>query len=102
MRERVLASQLGSDGIARLDIEETKLNKFDGEPTFYPFEDVLRSDVHGDQKMFQALATASSSPRTAKGLMAATLRSILALGTTGCQFNDSVLRLKSVRLECLS
>ena len=73
VRERVLASQFGSDSVARLDMVETKLNDFIAEPNYCPFGDMPPSDVGDYQKMFQALATVSSSPRTAKELMAGIL-----------------------------
>ena len=78
VRERVLASQLGSDSVARLDMVETKLNDFIAEPDYCPLGDMPPSDVGDYQKMFQALATVSSSPRTAKELMAGIL--LLASG----------------------
>ena len=78
VRERVLASQFGSDSVARLDMVETKLNDFIAEPNYCPFGDMPPSDVGDYQKMFQALATVSSSPRTAKELMAGIL--LLASG----------------------
>ena len=78
VRERVLASQLGSDSVARLDMVETKLNDFIAEPNYCPFGDMPPSDVGDYQKMFQALATGSSSRRTAKELMAGIL--LLASG----------------------
>ena len=78
VRERVLASQFGSDSVARLDMVETKLNDFNAEPNSCPFGDMPPSDVCAYQQMFQALATVSSSPRTAKELMAGIL--LLASG----------------------
>ena len=78
VRERVLASQFGSDSVARLDMVETKLNDFIAEPNYCPFGDMPPSDVGDYQEMFQALATVSSSPRTAKELMAGIL--LLASG----------------------
>ena len=75
VREKVLALQFGSDVVARLDMVETKLNDFNGEPSYCPFEDMPPINVGAYQKVFQALAKVSSSPRTAKELMAAMLRS---------------------------
>ena len=83
VRESLLALQSGSDSVARLDLVETKLNDFNGEPNCSPFEDMLPSDVRGYQTMFQALATVSSSPRSAKELMAAILLSAAGAENTG-------------------
>ena len=86
VREKVLASQLGSDSVSRLEMVETNLNDFNGEPSHYPFEDMPVPDVRAYQNMFQALATASPSPRTAKELMAAIL--LLASGTNNSGTGD--------------
>ena len=78
VRERVLASRFGSDDVARLNMVETKLKDFSGEPKGCAFGEMSPSDVGDYQKMFQALATVSSSPRSAKELMAGIL--LLASG----------------------
>ena len=75
VREEVQGSQLGSDSVARLDMVETKLGEFRGEPNYCPFDNVPKSHIGAYQKMFQALVTVSSSPRTAKELMTAILLS---------------------------
>ena len=83
VREKIVASQSGSDSIARLDIVETKLNDFNGEPENRPFEGVPHSDVRTYQTMFQALTTVASSPRTAQELMEAILLSASSIENNG-------------------
>ncbi len=83
VRDRVLESQCGNDTVVRLDMVETRLNDFNGEPNYCPFGDMPPSDVGVYQKMFQALATLSSSPRAAKELMAGILLSASSAKNNG-------------------
>ena len=83
VREKILASQSGSNNIARLNIVEIKLNDFNGEPEHRPFEDMPHSDVPAYQTMFQALTTVALSPRTAQELMAAILLSASSIENNG-------------------
>ena len=83
VREKVQESQLGSDSVARLEMVERKLKDFNGESNQCPFEDMLPTDVEVYLIFFQALAEVSPSPRTAKELMAAMLRSNSVTQTTG-------------------
>ena len=83
VREKVQESQLGSDSVARLEMVETKLKDFNGEPNYCPFKDMLPTDVGVYLKVFQALAEISPSPRTAKELMAAMLQSDSVTETNG-------------------
>ena len=83
MREKVQGSQLGSDSIARLDMVETILGEFNGEPKCCPFEDITPADVVVYQKVFRTLATVSLSPRVAKELMAAVFRADSVIENSG-------------------
>ena len=75
VREKVQESHLESDSVARLEMVETQLKDFNGKPNCFPFKDMVPSDVGVYLKVFQALAEASPSPRTAKELMEAMLQS---------------------------
>ena len=70
VREKVLASPLVSGSVARLDMVESRLNDYNGEPGCYPFGDMPAAAIGAYQKMFEALAEVSSSPSTAQELMA--------------------------------
>ena len=83
VREKIKESQLASDSVARLEMVETKLKNFNGEPNCCPFKDMLPTDVGVYLKVFQALAEVSPSPRTAKELMAAMLQSDSDTQTNG-------------------
>ena len=72
-RESILSLKLGRENIERLDIVETNLESFRNEAKTSHFADMSPSDIAAYQKMFRVLATASSSPRAARDLMAAVL-----------------------------
>ena len=73
VRERVLASPIGSESVARLDVVESRLNDFNGEPSCYPFGDMPAAAIGAYQKMFQAIAEVSSSPSAAQELITAVM-----------------------------
>ena len=73
VRESILSLRLGRENIERLNIVETSLTGFQNGAKPAHFADMAPSDIAAYQKMFQVLATASSSPGAAKELMAAIL-----------------------------
>ena len=73
MRESILSLKLGTDNVDRLDMVKTSLVSFRNGSKPSQFADMHPSDIAAYQRMFQVLATASSSPRAAKELMTAIL-----------------------------
>lgn len=85
VREKVQESQVGNESVARIEMVETKLKDFNGEPTNCPFDDMRPTDVRVYLKLFQALAEVTPSPRTARELMAAMLQSDSVTQTAGSE-----------------
>ena len=73
VRKGILSLKLGTESVDRLDMVETSLKNFRNGAKPSQFADMRPSDIVAYQKIFQVLATVSSSPRAAKQLMAAIL-----------------------------
>ena len=73
LRESILSLKLGTENVDRLDLMKTCLEHSRNGAKPPQFSDMRPSDIGAYQKMFQVLATVSSSPRAAKELMAAVL-----------------------------
>ena len=74
VRESILSLKLGTEHVDRLDMVKTCLEQFRNGAKHPQFSDMRPSAIGDYQKMFQVLATVSSSPRAAKELMEAILR----------------------------
>ena len=74
VRESILSLKLGTEHVDRLDKVKTCLEQFRNGAKPPQFSDMRPSAIGDYQKMFQVLATVSSSSRAAKELMEAILR----------------------------
>ena len=83
LRKGILSVKLGTESIDRLDNVETSLNNFKNGAKPWQFARMPPSDIDAYQRMFQVLANASPSPRTAKDLMSAILAQTSSPGTSG-------------------
>ena len=73
VRERTRTLEIGKENVERLDKVEASLESFTNGARPSQFSDMSPSEIAAYQKMFQVLATASSSPRAANELMTAIL-----------------------------
>ena len=73
VRESIVSLKLGTEDVDRLDIVKTCLQNFRNGANPPQFSDMRPSDIGAYQKMFQVLATVSSSPGAAKELIDAIL-----------------------------
>ena len=73
VRERIFTLNLDESNVERLDRVEMQLKDFNNGAAPCPFTDIPPSHIAAYQRMFQALATVSSSPSSAKEMMAAIL-----------------------------
>ncbi len=85
VREKVQESQVGNESVARVEMVETKLTDFNGEPNNCPFDDMPPTDIRVYLRLFQALAEVTPSPRTARELMATMLQSDSVIQTNGSE-----------------
>ena len=83
LRKGILSLKLGTESIDRLDMVETSLQNFRNGAEPPQFAHMSPSDIAAYQRMFQVLANASPSPRTAKDLMSAILAQTSSPGTSG-------------------
>ena len=83
VREALPGLKLEKEYVERLNLVETRLNNFNNVPKHCPFAEMARSDVGAYKKVFQVLAEVSSSPQTAKELMAAILQRSTDVETSG-------------------
>ena len=73
VRKGILSLDLGTESVDRMDMVETSLKYFRNGAKPSQFAAMCPSDIVAYQKIFQVLATVSSSPGAAKQLMAAIL-----------------------------